>query len=185
MTDEALRGIAAQCANLCKTEMRNKRSFNALIATYNKSDGLHRMRKIERTIIEMCGEDWLNNGAAKEAAFGVMRMGLSVIPQECIVFATVANDFEPTARFERLPKEEKHRIAKEPGNIWDRVKAGYFEPHDALVVTVQTPQRVCVYKQRMLGASLFVGEPIVGCCDQVNFYGRQKMFGDLRAEDVR
>jgi hypothetical protein len=178
MTDEELKGLAAQCANMAKTEMRNKRSFSAILASYHEGEGLHRMRDLEKQIIRMAGEDWLNKGGAKDLVFDLMRHATSLTPPDAFAFASVANNFEPTALFERLPLEEKQRLATD-----GRVKEGYFQPHDILAVTVQTPERVCLYKQRLQGA-LFIGEPDLFFGPQADFSGRMKMFGKEKNADA-
>jgi len=175
MTDERLHGIAAQMANIAKTEMRNKGKFTAILAVCNEGQPLFRMKKLERTICELAGEQWLNDGAAKGAAFSIMREALTIKPQDGIGICTLVDDFQQTAAFDRLPPEEQHRAATE-GNIWEHVKAGLFEPHDALLSTIQTPERVCLFKQRLQG-SLLIGQPDVHFLDQADFGGRMKMFG--------
>lgn len=175
MTDKLLIGIAVSVANMAKTELRNKRSFTAIICTYNEGQGVFRMRKLEKTLCDLAGENWLNSGDAKEQVFGLIRFCLAAMPQEVFAFCTVATDFRPTAQFDVLPYDQQAQIAS-GGDMWERVKEGLFVPEDALVVTVQTPERVCLYRQRLQG-SLLIGDPDSGCIDQAQFSGRLKMFG--------
>lgn len=147
MTDEILKGLAAQCANMCKTEMRNRRKFSVLMAVWNEGEGLTRARDFEKTIAGIAGEQWLNSEAAKKAAFKVVRESLEKLPMDCFIFASIAS-----------------------------VSKDFAEPETVLAVTAQTATRVCLYRQRLQGR-LFVGEPAIVFVDQADFDGSMKVYG--------
>ena len=176
ITDKLLEGMCAQVANMAKTELRYKHTMNCILAIYHEGEGLYRMRKVEKMVEETLGPGWLNSGDAKDAVFGGLSAITAAAPPDAIVLCTAIDDYEPTAKFHALSNEDKQRIARHSGHPRDLPQ--YFQPHDALMVTAQSPERVCMFTQRLrMPGYLLVGEPRVECGPQEGFEGRLKMYG--------
>jgi hypothetical protein len=174
MTDELMKGLAAQAFNMARRDMQ-RGEFNFLLAVYYEGEGLHRMTKVERVIIEILGEDWLNHGRAKDAGFGVMREAVGRSEVEAIVFGCVINNFTPTEKFRSLAPAAQDAILNDNHDRhWQEVKTGNFKVCDALLTTVQTPTRLCICKRNLEGS----GEQRFDFLDQAEFRGRMKLFGD-------
>lgn len=183
MTDAELQGLTAQAFNMAKREMEQHKRFNFLFACHHASEGgLNRMRKVEELIIERLGEGWLNSGRAKDAGFGVLRAATDRMPPDAVVFATISNKFEPTEKLRALPIDQQRTLLtlKSANEYHKLAKRGLFTIHDALVCTAQTPERVCIYTQKLKGDD----RPETHLFDQANFGGRMKMFG-VEREDAQ
>lgn len=176
MTDPELQGIAAQAFNMARTQIEFKGDFNFLLASYYAGEGLRRMTKIEKFIPQTLGEDWLNNGRKKDAAFDILRLALRLHPSDAIVFATGANIFTTTAKFDTLPKEEQEKLLKAGHDKHHAaVKSGYLKLDDALACVAQTPERVCSYT-RILGDPDEKARALI--FNQSEFDGRLKLYGE-------
>lgn len=178
LTDPELQGIAAQSLNMALKSMDDG-DFNFLIASYHIGDTppLHRMKKIEKTIIERLGENWLNSGRAKDTGFQVIRMCVEILPPDAIAFVTICNRFKTTPKFDALTPEQQQDLANATHDRHHQaVKSGLLTLNDALTAVVQTPDRVCQYIQDFeLGKT--AGRPDVLFTPQEDFDGRLKMFG--------
>jgi hypothetical protein len=185
VTDEELKGLAAQMANMAKTDIRNSGSgLTGVLAVYIPGIGLLRMAKYEQLAIERFGKSWTGSGEAKRHVFGVMRTVADIVRPAAIAIATACDKGAETAKMISLPLEEQERLAKETG-FHDLVEQGYLEIQDAILATVHTPERVCIYTHVYLPEQgRFVGEPDVYFVPQAEFGGRLKMFGDLREENL-
>jgi hypothetical protein len=173
VTDELLKGLAHQGANMAKTDLRYRHQINGVIAFYCEGAGLHRMRKVELEIEAKFGRDWLNSGQAKDTAYGVLRLAVKAQPPDAIVIVNAADKFETTTVFDALSNGEKERVFR---SQHPRDLPQYFQPHDALVSVAQSPERVCVFSQRLRG-DLLIGEPEVRFFPQSAFDGRLKIYG--------
>jgi hypothetical protein len=143
------------------------------------------MRSIEATLIDKLGESWLSNGRSKDAGFGILKAATALLPPDAIVFVTGCNMFEPTERMLALsPEEQRAKIGDSHGDQHRAVAEGWLTVHDGLTSLAQTPQRVCIYAQKVAVGRrvLFLGQPDVRAFDQSNFDGRMKMFG-AKTED--
>lgn len=179
MTDKQLEGLGAQAANMAKRDMEQREGgFHFLLATYHDEDKqLHRMTRIEALIVERLGENWLNNGRAKDIGFGVLRIAIDHLPPDAVIFATIVNRFTPTAAFRQLSHEQQTELLDSPHNRHhEAVREGLLEVCDALTATVQTPSRVCFYWQNFAHGQP-VGKPETTFANQDQFDGRLKMFG--------
>jgi hypothetical protein len=138
------------------------------------------MRSVEKLIVEVVGEDWLSHAWKKERAFGILRCTNSVMPLDAVAFVCVVDRWEGNAAFLALPAGEQERVYVEnPKN------REYFVPLDHLMASVQTPERMCMYYQRLqMPALLLVGEPIVSFYDQAEFRGNLKLYGEPPADIV-
>lgn len=181
MTDAELKGIAAQALNLAKLD-RERGQFNFLLASYHEGEGLHRMTKIEATIIQMLGEEWMNSGARKDIGFGIIRLATAILPPDALVFVTAANGFAPTAKFHALPlDQQKALIDAGHDRHHEAAKEGFFELHDIWAVVAQTAERVCLYEQ----ANEPDAKPHCRFCPQDEFGGRMKVYGADLQKTVR
>jgi hypothetical protein len=178
MTDEELKGIAAQALNMAKRDLERKR-FNFLLAVYHERDThkLHRMEKVEKFIISKLGENWLNQGKTKDLGFGLIRGAVNFMPPDAVVFVTVCNMFTPTEKFNKLPVAEKKKLMDEGHDRHhEAVREGLLTLSDALLAMAQTPQRICIYQQA-ISEKEFIGQPETKFMPQEDFGGRLKMFG--------
>jgi hypothetical protein len=166
MTDDLLKGLAAQAANMGKADIQHRGELHGVLAVYYEGQGLHRMRKVEALLIEKCGKGWLNDEGAKHAIFGILCFGANVIPPDAIVVAFAANLYVSNKAGDKGPKV----------------------PGDRLISIAQTKDRVCLRDQELRGGSL-IGEPKIVFVDQIDWKGRLKLFGepppDIAAESER
>lgn len=193
MTDQELLGIARQSLNMARTDRDlNGWPTGIVLAVYNVTDRppLHRMRLIEDLMLAKLGKGWLDNGAAKDAGFGMLRLAMAAAfrhAPEAIAIATATNMFKPTAKYAALPRKEKIRIAKTARGHFQhhRMAAeGLFEIVDSITAVVQTGQRVCNCSQPVERGT-FVGGPTVHYFAQSEFEGRLKMYGvEMDKEEI-
>lgn len=175
ITDGLLKGMCLQAANMAKTDLRYRHQLNGILAIYNQGEGLHRLRKIEQFAEEKVGKDWLNSGRAKDMIFGALCGGATRIEPDAIVICTGVDQYQQTPAFDALPYEERQRIAH---SGHPRDLPAYFQPHDALMAVAQTPERACLYLQKMqVPGFLLIGEPKIHFLNQSEFDGRLKMYG--------
>lgn len=180
MTDKLLRGIAAQALNLVKTEMRVAGKWGGfLFGIYHESEGLKRMRSIERMIADALGEDWLDHGRTKDHGYGVLRAACDLFEPDAVAMVSAVNQFEPTDKL-RAMGEDAMREMCDAGH--DRhlqgVREGLFLLHDALISLAQSPELVCVCTQRLGPNKIHVGAPDMKVISQEDWDGRMKMFGE-------
>lgn len=183
VTDKLLKGLAAQGANMGKTELRHRHKLNGILAAWHHGSGLHRFRKIEKLAEEHFGEGWLNIGQAKDDIFGVLAAGTTVgAIAEAFVIVSAANRFMPTPALKALPPEEFERICEDSH---PRDLPQYFQPQDILLVVAQSPERVCIFTQRLqIPGFLLIGEPDIRCGPQAGFNGRLKIYGGEIPRDI-
>ena len=178
MTDDELKGIAAQAYNLAKLD-RERGQFNFLLASYTVGEGLYRMKRIEAFIVKKLGEDWLNHGATKDIGFGMIRAANETLPVDAIVFATAINKFGPSKRLLAMKPKERAKFAHPTSADECRrlVERGLMTIQDSMMCNVQTPKRICMYV-RAVEHGRETGDPAeVTFFDTDKFDGRLKMFG--------
>ncbi len=178
LTDAELKGVGAQTLNMVKRDLELGR-FNFLFASYHVGDKppLHRMNKIEALVVERLGENWLNSGRAKDMGFYVLRLAVDLLPPDAVVIATGANSFKATARLDALPKERHRALLNASHDEQHKAVAeGLLEVCDAILVMVQTPERICQYVQE-IGPHGPVGNATAQFFPQEGFTGRLKMYG--------
>ena len=93
MTDPELEGIAAQAFNMARLDIERAKGFSLFFASYHEGEGLHRMDSVAEVIKEKLGEDWLNNGAKKDRAFGILRLAVDAMPPDAVDIGSVVNWF--------------------------------------------------------------------------------------------
>lgn len=176
MTDPELEGLAAQAFNMARRDIERRESFGLFFASYFQGEGLRRMKSVADVIVEKLGEDWLNNGAKKDAAFGMLRLAIDTMPPDAVVLGSVVNWFRSTPKLMTLSIEKQKAIVDGGHDKqWKAVREGYLVVSDALSMVAQTPVRVCTYTR---GLPFQEDEkPVVHFFDQADFGGRLKMFG--------
>jgi len=178
MTDAELQGLTLQALNMAKKDIERKQ-FNFLLAIYHTGEGLHRMRRIEAHLSALAGEGWLNNGAAKDRVFGIIRMLVDAKPPNAFIFVTSSNMFLPTAKMRAMPLEEQKKLVDGGHDAHhEAVKQGLYTLTDCLSAVSQSPERVCLYTQPVASDGSFRDQPEVHFIDQDCFGGRLKMFGE-------
>lgn len=181
MTDPQLQGLALQALNLAKKDYE-RGHFSFLLASYSEGETIHRMKRVEATISEKLGSDWLNDARKKDAAFGILRAISMVAPVDALMIVTGCNMFVPTPALLERPIEEQGALMHHGHDRHHKaVKEGLLSVADGLVSVAQTPLRMCSYVQR-IGRAGFLDAPEVHFFDQCNFAGRLKMFGKSEVE---
>jgi hypothetical protein len=180
ITDAQLQGLALQALNMAKRELERS-DFNCLLASYHEGESLHRMKSIERMLIEKLGKKWLSGGHTKDLGFGLFKLVTAMLPPDAMVFVSIVNFFEPTERLLALSLEEQHKILGQTHDGHHQaVKEGLLKLCDAMTPLAQTPDRVCQYVQKIESdrrGVRFLDQPAVHLFDQSDFDGRMKLFG--------
>ena len=102
---------------------------------------------------------------------------MSAMPCDAFVMVTAANEFRTTPAFNLLSKEEGLAILNAGHDRHHQaVKEGLLAMYHTLTAVAQTPQRVCLYIQRMNEYHGYQGPPKVEFYDQQEFDGWVKMF---------
>ena len=175
MTDKELEGLGAQAFNMAKRDMKQG-EFSFLLASCHAGEGLHRMARVETLINQRLGEGWLNDERAKDIGFGLIREAVNILPPEAMVFACVINNFTMTEKFDELAKEKQLELANGGHDRHHQaVREGYMKVSDALMAAVQTPERICLYRQ-----NIHEDKATSAFFDLDEFDGRLKFFGEKR-----
>lgn len=178
ISDDLLKGMAAQAFNMAKLDLERER-FNFLLAAYHEGEGLRRMAKVEALIIEKLGENWLNSGRTKDVGFHLLRIACGLKPPDAFAICTVVNWFKPSAAFFKLPPKKQQALLEAGHDKQHQAVAeGLMIVRDALNAVVQTPERVCIYIQGIRPPAETDGSPKIDFYDQADFGGRIKMFGE-------
>jgi len=178
MTDAEMVGLAAQALNLAKLDIERGR-FVFVLASYHEGAPLHRMKTIERLIVERLGKKWLEYGQTKDLGFGMLRAACDILPPDALVIVTAGDYFKPTEKMRALPEAERRAVLRKgnDGNA-QAVKDGLFTSTNCLITIVQNPERVCQYLQDVAEDGQVVGAPQTMFFPQDQFSGRLKMFGE-------
>jgi hypothetical protein len=172
MTDELLQDLTIQVAEMAKSDLQNLGRVHGVLAISVKDEPLRRLTAFEKTIEERAGAGWLNSGQAKELVFSTLAFGAAMMPPDAILFASVINDWVGQPALLALPTERQKEIVRDP-----RKYPQYFVAHDALMSIGQSPERVCLFRQRLDENHRLVDEPRIDFIPQAEFDGRGKMFG--------
>jgi hypothetical protein len=181
MTDEELKGIAAQSLNLAIKEIEETNRLGGIFASYFRGEGLRRMRKIEALLVELLGPEWLDDRAKKYAAFNVMREATILIPPDAMVFVSAVNAYQATDKMIALGEKEARRLTAEwPENRDQLLRDGLMSYHDCIMSLVQTRERFCTYTQEYDEDKNPLGAPKVFFGDQKEFDGNLKLYGERK-----
>jgi hypothetical protein len=183
LTDQLLKGLAAQVANMAKTELRYRHELNGILASYHEGEGLHRMRKIELMVQGVAGKDWLNHDHAKDMLFAVLRVAnlrhaAGVTMPDALVIATAGDAYLTNDAYAALSDAERAALEDllDRGETHRRDHPKYFDTWECLSVVSQSADRVCIYHQKF-ERGLLIGEPKIDFFDQSQFSGRLKLYG--------
>jgi len=128
----------------------------------------------------------MNNGKAKDMLFGAVRALVQEKGADGVIFGT------DTWHSETTPEGAKHYDTPEWRRLHDTgfvklVQRGWVTRNEAFVVTAQTPQDALIITQKYqrLGSGMIqLLDHKRAWFDQKDFGGRQKMFGDLKWENL-
>jgi len=178
MTDQELEGFAAQAFNLARTEWKRKGEFNWLLASFHHGSGLHRMTKVEALVIQMAGEDWLNDPERQAQVGYVLRVATCLMPPDAIAVVSVADAWQLTDAFNALPKKDQNKILNGPREARNSAIAlGLLTVEEVLVCMAQTPSRACRYQRRL--DELNDAKPTVDFGEMAQLHGRFKFFEEV------
>jgi hypothetical protein len=130
-------------------------------------------------------ENLLNTGKAKDILFEFFRLGVKDMRCDAVLFATDAWQGEVTEEglkhYETPAWEENHDFG-----FVKLQKLGWMKVREAITITVQTESDVLIVMQAYQRLNDCI--QLLNCerqwLDQSAFGGRQKMFGDLREENL-
>jgi hypothetical protein len=128
-----------------------------------------------------------NSGAAKDLLFDAMRQIVAEKGITAVVFATEAWIGKATEKGLALGEKEFHRKTRERA-FETAVSEGLVERREAIVVNVQTAEGVLMVQQFFVRdyttESITYAERLDAEVGANDFFGRQKMYGDLRPENL-
>ena len=179
VTKAELQGYAAQALNMALRDIEQTGGFNFLLAVCHSGETppFYRMRKVEELVVEKLGEDWLNSGSTKDIGFDMLRLMVTTLPPEAVVFCTAANAFKGTDKLAALPAAEQLALLRASHDRHHQAaKEGLLELHDTLIALAQTLTLVCQYVQEV-DHGKFVGKPDTTFFPQEGFEGRLKLYG--------
>jgi hypothetical protein len=132
--------------------------------------------------------EMLNDGGLKDILFAGVRKMVQETGADAVVFATECWRGKSTPAAMDMPQDEFMRLSAEH-KFESLVQMGYVTREEALVATAQNADNLvtCTQSFRRLsdGMVYSYGEVEVREVPQSAFYGRQKMFGDLKQENLR
>lgn len=129
----------------------------------------------------------MNHGEAKDAIFGMIRSLARARGATATIFAVEAWFGKQTDKGRALPPKEFRQRTRERA-FETAVRDGLVERSEAIVVTVQTPTHVMMVHQEFerdeKRRRIHYGERHESIGPTESFVGRQKMFGDMREENL-
>ena len=129
----------------------------------------------------------MNDGHAKDMIFGFLRQAVQKTEATAVVIVTDGWFGKPTAKAMAMGEKEASE-AMEGQSLDNAEEAGLVERLEALLITVQTPERCLTlaqaYERDHRRQKIKYLEVHILECDINHFAGRQKMFGDLRPENI-
>lgn len=140
-------------------------------------------------LAQLSGDDAeiMNSGDAKNALFAFLRWLVEQRKATATVFLTDSWYSKSTAAGAALGAKRLEEFYEKHGRE-ETARRGYIKLSEALVIVVQTPEKVLTLTQTYERASKnrieFVNRDVMQSA-QSEFSGRQKMFGDLRKETVQ
>jgi hypothetical protein len=131
----------------------------------------------------------MNHGKAKDAIFATVRSIVRSAGITAVCFGTEAWFGKQTKAGWAAPQKEFLKAMRERG-FQRAVDMGWAERQECLVVTLQTETMLRTVTQPFerddrAHTIWYVGEPRLRDGPQSHFMGRQKMYGDLREENLR
>jgi hypothetical protein len=133
-------------------------------------------------------EHIMNSGEAKDKLFGAIREQVHECGVKAVVLCTDGWQGRATAKGLSVPREEFLEACRERG-FESAVKKGWLQRSEAILVTVQIPERVMIasqfYDRDEVRLEITYRERTIAEVPTEGFHGRQKMYGDLRAENLK
>jgi hypothetical protein len=130
----------------------------------------------------------MNHGKAKDAIFATVRSIVRSAGITAVCFGTEAWSGKQTKAGMAVPQKEFLKATRERG-FQRAVDMGWVERQECLVVTLQTETMLRTVTQPFerddtAHTIWYVGEPRIQDAPQSYLVGRQKMYGDLREENL-
>jgi hypothetical protein len=129
----------------------------------------------------------MNDGRAKDVLFGAIREVVQEQNIQAVVFVTDGWFGKSTEKALSIPREEFEAATRHRG-FQPAVDQGLVTRSEALIVTVQTPLRTMMlnqlYERDEHAGTITFREVTVMETGVDDFTGRQKMYGDLRPENL-
>jgi hypothetical protein len=130
----------------------------------------------------------MNDGVAKDMIFGAIRMIVQESGMTAVCFATEAWSGKQTEAGRNVPREEFLKATRERG-FQRAVDRGWVVRQECIIVTIQTAEMMRTITQAFARDEeariiVYLDEPEIRDAPQSDFAGRQKMYGDLREENL-
>lgn len=181
MTDE-LRSLADLALKIIKADIEREGGGTPVIV-FRTAAGELRQLNFPKQFAPL-----MNSGTAKDAIFAWVRDEVRKSGHTAVIFATECWCGKQTEAGKAIPTEEFMEYGRERGFVTGVAK-GYIERAEAVVVTVQTPESVLTvtqfFKRDEKRRKITFGERQEYESPINQFAGRQKMYGDLREENLR
>lgn len=176
-----LRTMSHRLLKEAKRELEQRGAITPAFIVHEK-DGTFRKFEMPGKFAEL-----MNSGPAKGAIFGHLRQYIQEHEADGCIFVTDTWMTIANLKAHNLSREEFERIYRERG-AEELVKRGVAERIEALCITIQSADFVWTLTQPY-GRDERLKLITFGSLDekkspQTQFSGRQKMFGDLRPENL-
>ncbi len=182
ISEAELKGLAVQALNMATRDLEQGISFNFMVAVYDAgmNPPLHRARYVEKLVVDVLGETWMNGDVTKDCGFAVLRTAVTLLPPDAVVIVSGGNGFKVTAKFrsELSPEQQQELFNASHARHHEAVKEGYLSVNDILVASAQTPALAGQWWRGVEGGRV-VGELEGFITSQECLQGRLKMFGEL------
>lgn len=181
MTDE-LRSLAALALRIVKADIERDGGGTPVFVVRDAHG------KIEQLAFPKELAGLMNSGPAKDLIFDTIRKTVRQRGHTAVVIATECWTGKQTEAGKALPTEEFLKYARESGFV-TAVEKGYIERSEAITVSVQTAETVLIvtqfFERDQPHRRIVFGEQSEMEFPITEFCGRQKMFGDLKEENLR
>jgi len=184
---QELRDLADIALKIGRADLEKTKQITPIIVFRRADNTVHHLR------FPAYAAGLMNNGNAKDAIFGFIRRKVQEEGLTAVIFATEAWFGPPTAlglaQLAEIGYEayrERHRYK----NVEALAAEGLCEQIEVIMVTAQTAEYVLYLKQAFrrdeeTGKVISYSEPDCEFDSQETFFGRQKMYGDCREENIR
>jgi hypothetical protein len=128
----------------------------------------------------------MNSGEAKDAIFGFIRQVVQDKGCDAVIFASDTFEAKVTEEGKKHLDTPEWKAAVDRGFV-KLARMGWVRVSESIVVTAQTSADALIIGQgyqRLGSGSIQLGKCNRGWGEQKLFKGRQKMFGDLRPENL-
>ena len=179
--NEDLKKLAEHALDVAREDLTGKGSVTPMFIIRTPEGSLDIFR------LEGNAGNLLNSGAAKDLLFDTIRETVAANGITAVIFATEAWVGKATAKGMAIGQAEFHRRTKERA-FASAVRDGLVERREAIVINVQTPDGVLLVHQFFVRdyqtETVTYAERMDAEVPANEFFGRQKMYGDLRQENL-